>query len=103
MVDYMHTQKEDSAIIIDSTLEQIGTAPDGRPRYRSIDRADPDCAVNPRIQSSGTEFQPGFHLTNIKGDDGDSDIWSIGLSKGYDWGLDWTLVTPIPSRAKSAR
>jgi outer membrane receptor for ferrienterochelin and colicin len=92
LVDYMHTEKEDSALIVDATLEQIGTAPDGRPLYRSIDRSDPDCAVDPTDTAacSGRNFNQDFILTNTS-DDGDSDVWSLALAKAYDWGLDWTL------------
>lgn len=92
LVDYMHTEKEDSALIIDATLEQIGTAPDGRPLYRSIDRSDPDCAIDPTAAAcSSRNSNQDFILTNVSGSDGDSDVWSLALTKGYDWGLDWTL------------
>ncbi len=92
MVDYLHTEKEDSALIVDSTLEQIGTAPDGRPLYRSIDRRDPDCAIDPAdtVNCSNRNFNQDFILTNAS-DDGDSDVWSLALAKSHDWGLDWTL------------
>lgn len=93
MFDYLHTEKEDSAIIVDATLEQIRTAPDGRPIYKSIDRSDPDCLVNPAgAACSNREFSQDFILTNVKGGDGESDVYSLALSKSYDWGLDWTLA-----------
>ncbi len=91
MVDYLHTEKEDSAVLIDATLEQIGTAPDGRPIYRSIDRSDPACAVDPTTCADRL-FAQDFILTNVTGDDGHSDVYSVALSKAYDWGLDWTLA-----------
>jgi hypothetical protein len=91
MVDYMHTEKEDSALIIDAALEQIGAAPDGRPIYRSIDRSDPDCADPLSPDCSNRNFNQDFILTNVSGNDGDSDVWSLALSKSYDWGLDWTF------------
>lgn len=92
MFDYMHTEKEDSAIIVDATLEQIGTAPDGRPIYRSIDRSDPDCVADPTSAACGNRnFNQDFILANVIGDDGSSDVISLGLSKAYDWGLDWTF------------
>ncbi len=91
MVDYLHTEKEDAAIIVDATLEQIGTAPDGRPLYQSIDRSDPDCVDPTSPDCSGRLFNQDFILSNTRGDSGDSDVWSMSLSKAYDWGLDWTF------------
>jgi len=93
MFDYLHTEKQDSAIIVDATLEQIGTAPDGRPIYKSINRADPDCAVDPAGAACGNRnFAQDFILTNVQGGDGESDVYSLALSKSHDWGLDWTLA-----------
>lgn len=91
MVDYLHTEKEDAAIIVDATLEQIGTAPDGRPLYQSIDRSDPDCVDPTSPDCSGRLFNQDFILSNTRGDSGESDVWSMSLSKAYDWGLDWTF------------
>ena len=91
MADYLHTEKEDSALIVDATLEQIDTAPDGRPIYQSIDRSDPACAVDP-TNCEDRLFAQDFILTNVPGDDGNSDVYSLALSKTYDWGLDWTLA-----------
>ena len=91
MVDYLHSEKEDAAIIVDATLEQIGTAPDGRPLYRSIDRSDPDC-VNPTSPDcSSRAFNQDFILSNVRGTNGDSDVYSLALMKSYDWGLNWTF------------
>lgn len=92
MLDFLHNEKEDSAILVDATLEQIGTAPDGRPIYKSINRADPDCDVNPAAAACGNRnFAQDFILTNVRGADGGTDVYSVTLSKAYDWGLDWTL------------
>src|SRR3546814_8134617 len=57
---YLHTEKEDSALIVDATLEQVATAPDGRPIYQSIDRSDADCIAdpaNPRSEEHTSELQ----------------------------------------------
>ncbi|HZW59672.1 MAG TPA: TonB-dependent receptor, partial [Woeseiaceae bacterium] len=91
MVDYLHTEKEDAALIVDATLEQIGTAPDGRPLYQSIDRSDPDCVDPTSPDCSNRNFNQDFILSNVAGDGGSSDVYSFGLSKAYDWGLDWTF------------
>jgi hypothetical protein len=92
MFDYLHTRKEDSAFIFDSTLRQIGTAPDGRPLYRSVDASVAACNQTPipAAPACPTRTQD-FILANVPGDDGESDVYSLGLSKNYDWGLDWTL------------
>ena len=90
--DAMYSKNKNSAIIIDATLEQIGTAPDGRPIYKSIDRSDPDC-VNPSSGAcSNRNFNQDFILTNVKGSAGDQTAYSLALSKDYDFGLDWTLA-----------
>lgn len=91
MADYLHTEKEDSALIRNASLENVGTGPDGRPIYRSIDRSDPDCADPFSPDCSNRNFNEDFILSNVVGNDGDSDVWSISLSKDYDWGLDWTV------------
>ncbi len=92
MGDYLYTEKRDAAIIRDATLAPIGTAPDGRPLYTSIDRSDPDC-VNPTSSDcSNRRFRQDFILTNVDGDDGDGQVLSVALSKAYDWGLDWTVA-----------
>ncbi|MEX2122857.1 MAG: TonB-dependent receptor [Woeseia sp.] len=91
MADYLHTEKEDAAVIVDATLEQFGTAPDGRPLYVSIDRSDPDCADPTSPDCDSRAFLQDFILSNTQGDAGDSDVFSLGLSKSYDWGLDWAF------------
>jgi len=96
LFDYLHTEKKDSAIIIDATLAQIATAPDGRPIYRSIDRSNANClTIPPGPPGNGAGQCPtrtqDFILTNVDGPDGESDVYSLAISKAYDWGLDWTL------------
>ena len=46
IVDFLYTKDRNAAGIIDATLTQIGTAPDGRPIYNRIDRADPACVAD---------------------------------------------------------
>jgi outer membrane receptor for ferrienterochelin and colicin len=97
MLDYLHTEKEDSALIVNNSLIQVGTGPDGRPLYRNIDRSDPDCVgVLPApaplpVGCSNRNFNEDFILANVPDADGDSDVWSLSLSKAYDWGLNWTF------------
>ena len=76
MADYLYTDVKNAAIISDITRERTGeTAPDGRPIYGSS---------NGRSQD--------FMLTNVKGDSGYRESFSLALSKTHDWGLDWTLA-----------
>jgi len=88
-VDLLYSESRDSAIITDGTLEQIGTAPDGRPIYRGIDRSDPDC-VDPTSPDCSGRSQD-FLLSNAQ-DDGEQTVFSVALSRSHDWGLDWTFA-----------
>ncbi|MEZ5891580.1 MAG: carboxypeptidase regulatory-like domain-containing protein [Parvularculaceae bacterium] len=84
-VDGIYSKDRDAAGIIDATLEQIGTAPDGRPIYKSIDRTDPDCLNAATIATSdcsNRNFNQDFILTNNDG--GKSKVFSVVLSKDYD-------------------
>ena len=69
-VDYLYTDKKDSAIVQNLAYEQTGTAPDGRPIY-----------------NGGSDFL----LTNVDGDDAYSHILSFGMSKSFDNGIDLSL------------
>ena len=91
--DFLYTKDRNAATIIDSTLEAIGVGPDGRPIYRQIDRADPDC-VNPTSPDCGSRrFNSDFILTNNDG--GSVKVFSAALSKDYalpgGFDFDWTL------------
>ena len=93
-LDFLYTKDRDAAAIVDATLEQIDTAPDGRPIYKSIDRSDPDCAINAASSLCGNRrFNSDYILTNNDG--GSQKVFSAALSKDYDWGrtrADWTLA-----------
>jgi hypothetical protein len=89
--DLLYSDTQDAAVIRDLSIVQVGTAPDGRPIYRRVDKSDPDCQTDP----SNTGTCPGrgsfndFLLTNSNG--GSQFVASINLSQSYDWGLDWSL------------
>ena len=72
--DFLYTEANDSALIVGSTLEQTGTAPDGRPIY-----------TDPRA------FNTDYILTNVTGPDAESWQASISLTKYYDNGVDWSI------------
>ncbi len=96
-LDYQLSSGRNDAIIVDATLEQIGNAPDGRPLYRNVNRADSDCFVNgvldPLAPGCGQRlFAADYILSNVKDGHSEQRTWSVGLSKEHDWGLDWTLA-----------
>lgn len=72
--DVMYTKAEDSAIVINGTMEQTGFAPDGRPVYN-----------DPRF------FNSDYILTNVTGPDAESLQFSVNLSKRYENGFDWSV------------
>ncbi|WP_105169653.1 TonB-dependent receptor [Pseudoalteromonas sp. T1lg23B] len=74
-VDYLYTDKQDSAIIKNITLATDETAPDGRPIY------------NDSLHSRESDLM----LTNVKGDDGYSHVLSFGMNKSFDNGIDLAL------------
>lgn len=88
--DFLRSETQYAAGIIDATLEQVDTAPDGRPIYRSIDRSDPDCVDPTSPNCSGRVFNQDFILTNFDG--GYQNVLSLAVSNDYDFGLDWTLA-----------
>ena len=91
--DVLFSQGEDSAILVDDTLVQIGTAPDGRPIYFPTDKSVPGCAADPLfdVDLCDRTFTADYILSNVTGDDTEQLSLSFTLSKEYDWGLDWTF------------
>lgn len=74
--DVMYTDKQDSAIITDLGLVDNGRRwPDGRVLYSTATRQGSD-----------------FMLTNVKGKDAESTVFSVAVSKEYDNGIDATLA-----------
>ena len=89
--DFLYTQARNSAYVIDNARVVIGTAPDGRPIYRSVDREDPDCVDPTSGACSDRFFNDDFILTNVDGEDAKQSVLSLALTKTYDFGLDWTF------------
>lgn len=89
--DLLYSDSQNSAVVRDLSLVQVGTAPDGRPIYRRVDKSDPDCATSPGNSAvcSGRGSQNDFLLTNADG--GQQFVASLNLSQSYDWGLDWSF------------
>jgi hypothetical protein len=72
--DLLYTEADDSALIVGSTMEQTGTAPDGRPIY-----------------TDSRAFNTDYVLTNVTGPDAESWQASVSLAKYYDNGFDWSV------------
>jgi outer membrane receptor for ferrienterochelin and colicin len=91
--DLIKSKAENSATIVDDTLVQVGTAPDGRPIYFGADKSIPGCATDPLANAIGCQRTgtQDFILSNVEGADGDALSFSFSLSKDYDWGLDWVF------------
>lgn len=74
-VDYLYTDKQDSAIVSNIANVQTDTAPDGRPVYNDT--------LHP--------YKSDFLLTNVKGDDAYSHVFSLAMNKSFDNGIDLAL------------
>ncbi len=72
--DLLYTKADNSAIVINNTMVQSGTAPDGRPIY-----------------TDARAFNSDYLLTNVTGPDAKSWQFSLQLSKSYDNGFDWSV------------
>ncbi len=91
MADLLYSKSKEAAQIVDATLAQVGTAPDGRPIYRRVDFSDADCVADPSSAACSTRgFDNDFILTNSDG--GEQFVASLALSKEYEFGLDWSLA-----------
>ena len=93
VADFIYTRDREAAAIIDATLEPVATAPDGRPIYRNIDRADPDCVDPLSADCSSRRFNSDYILTNNDG--GSQKVFSLNLYKDHDFDngmeFDWSL------------
>ena len=88
--DLLYSESKNAAIYKDLTLVQIDTMADGRPVYRSVDKSDADCLVDPAgAACTSRSFNNDFMLTNSDG--GSSFVASFSVAQSYDWGFDWTL------------
>ncbi|WP_020400799.1 TonB-dependent receptor [Kordiimonas gwangyangensis] len=91
-LDVLYSKNRNPGLVVDSTLVEIGTAPDGRPMYAAIDKSRPECLEDPvgNIGSCNRWFNSDLILTNSDG--GRQIVFSAALSKSYDNGIDWTIA-----------
>ena len=81
--DFLYTKKQDSAVVVDASIEQVGTVVDGRPIYdKAVVSMSDDGSVTRR-----NFLKNDFILTNAP-ENGDSTTISVAMSKAYDFGLD---------------
>lgn len=94
--DALYTKSDESAIVVRPNLSQVDTAPDGRPVYE-----------NTRVPS----FLNDTILTNVQGKDAHALNLSLGISKSYESGFDWSFgysytkakdVSPMTSSTSSS-
>ena len=91
--DLLLSRGDNSAILVDDTLVQIDSAPDGRPIYYPTDKSVAGCEADPLSNPAGCSrlFNGDYILSNVTGDDTEQLSLAFSLSKEYDWGLDWTF------------
>ncbi|WP_288984894.1 TonB-dependent receptor [uncultured Pseudoalteromonas sp.] len=81
-VDYLYSKKKDAATLVDLALKNSGnTTFDGRPLYVGVDD----------ILNPGKTRSRDYLLTNVDGDSGDSSVISLGISKQYDNGVNFSF------------
>ncbi len=90
--DFIHTEKQDAAIIVDAALERTGTTFDGRgiydPTFREFDEnGQVILDENGDIDFVGEVYA----LTNVDGDSGSSSVFSLSLSKEYNNGVSFSV------------
>ena len=83
--DYIYSEAQDPLVVQALNLAQVGTGPDGRPLYRSVDFADPDCVANPGdTDNCAPRNTTDYLLTNGKG--GRGHVLSGSISKAWEQG-----------------
>ncbi|MEM5511508.1 TonB-dependent receptor [Pseudoalteromonas sp. AS84] len=81
-LDYLYSKKNDAATLVDLGLVNSGvTTFDGRPLYEGKDDT-----LNP-----GDTRSRDYLLTNVSGDSGDASVISLGISKQYDNGVNFSF------------
>ena len=98
--DFIYSDLKDQVAFLDLSLQQVGTAPDGRPIYAQVNPQNDDCDATfngPRQGYSnlsdecfGGATQDVF-LTNQPGDGGHTLTFSLQGSKMFAWGDAWTM------------
>ena len=99
--DIIYGDLKDQVSFLDLSLQQSGTAPDGRPTYVQVDPLLPGCnATFNGLRQGFSNVTPeclggnqDIFFTNQPGDGGSTFTTSLQLAKTWNWGADWQLST----------
>ena len=99
--DVIYGDLQDQVTFLDLSLQESGTAPDGRPTYVQVDPLLPGCnATFNGLRQGFSNVTPeclggnqDIFFTNQPGDGGSTFTTSLQLAKTWSWGADWELST----------
>lgn len=91
--DYLRGVTNNAATIKNTGLVSVGTLIDGSPLYKRADLSNANCrnAATANTSACPTRTQDDLILTNA-GEGGETNVYSLGISKDYDFGLNWSLA-----------
>ncbi len=98
-LDIIWADLKDQVAFVDLSLDQVGTAPDGRPTYQQIDVLQAGCnatfdGVREGYSGVTDECLGGnqdVFFTNQPGDGGSTFTTSLQASKNFDWDSGWSM------------
>ena len=99
--DLIYGDLKDQVAFLDLSLQESGTAPDGRPTYIQVDPLLPGCnATFNGLRQGFSNVTPeclggnqDVFFTNQPGDGGNTFTTSLQLAKTWNFGADWELNT----------
>ncbi len=99
--DFIYSDLKDQVAFLDLSLQQVGTAPDGRPTYAQVNPQNDGCNAtfngpregfsNVTDECFGGATQDVF-FTNQPGDGGHTLTFSLQGNKTFNWGDAWTAT-----------
>ncbi len=98
-LDIIWADLKDQVAFVDLSLDQSGTAPDGRPTYQQIDVLQAGCnATFDGVRQGYSGVTPeclggnqDVFFTNQPGDGGTTFTTSLQASKSFDWDSGWSM------------
>ncbi len=90
--DLLYTRTSNPNEWRDLTLQQVGTAPDGRPFYRSADLLDPDCQADPLDMDCSTRVVGGNGEMLLTNSDETPVSVTVSGSIGKEWVFDRSAI-----------
>ncbi len=100
-LDVIYADLKDQVAFLDLSLQENGTAPDGRPIYVQVDPLLPGCNASFNgLRQGFSNVTPecfggnqDIFFTNQPGDGGSTFTTSLQLAKTWEFGADWQLST----------